>query len=266
MFTYARKIGSQISGILVRPVSLVFFNHFSAALAEGDEAIKSLTRKALRITLLFTTLACVATLAGGHPGLKALWLSEKFTAESVFKTYIVVCILCFLPIVSGTGVIFRKINMSHLLVRSQYFLLMLVQIIGAILAVLLIKPLGLAGAVSVVVGGTLIGTLGSGWLLKSKHPESFATYLPSDLFKCGIILVVSTVPLIWIQFNTTFFEGFFKGRTGYLISATILITASLVLAVILALLFQIDEVKAIILRLKQFLGRHTWKRNNVQTK
>ena len=176
IFTYAWKISGRISSILVRPIATVFFNHFSSALANGDLAIANLTRKALSISLVFSTFACLITLTGGFAGLKALWLSPKFPEADVFRTYILICVLCFLPLISGAGLIFRKINMSHQLVRPQYFLLTLVQLISALLAYFLIEPWGLVGAVTVAVLNTVLIGCASAILLINKTPGSFSIY------------------------------------------------------------------------------------------
>ena len=78
VFSYARRIFSRINGLLVRPISVVFFNHYSADLIDRPEKTRVLIRKSLRLALLAVTFACAIVTASGYPGLKMLWLSEQF--------------------------------------------------------------------------------------------------------------------------------------------------------------------------------------------
>ena len=89
VFSYARKIYSKIQGVLIRPVAVVFFNHFSTALAEGDEVIQGLTHKAIKLTLILATVTSAIVFVAGYPGLRWLWLSPKFPdAQAVSYTHL----------------------------------------------------------------------------------------------------------------------------------------------------------------------------------
>jgi putative peptidoglycan lipid II flippase len=243
VFTYARRINARINGILIRPISMVFFNHFSSALSEGDAAISHLTKKALKLLLIFSTFACVVTLAGGYPGLKALWLSEKFPDSSVFHTYLVISVLCFVPLISGLGIIFRKINMAYQLVRPQYFALMLVQVVCAGLSYVLIPYFGLSGAVGVVVANSALMAIASGCLLRNKQSASFAIYEFSHAAKCLTLLVLATIPLLYLLFGTDVIASFDlpSGRWGDFLTSMALCSVAVVIAGIVALVLKIEE-------------------------
>ncbi len=246
IFTYARKIISQLRSVLLRPISVVFFSHFSSALAEGDQAVNQLTHKALKLTLVVVTFSSVATVAAGNYGLRALWLSEKFPESSVVQTYWVVCILCLLTSLLGMSLIFRKINMAHQLFRRQYVLLTLVSIALAPMAYFLIPIYGLTGAVFVLVSHAILISISSGVLLKITHPLSFAMYRLADIYKCLAILIVSIAPVLWLQFQLNFYPSPWGGRLGDLIASIIFFTISMLMATLAAYMLRIEEVRTVL--------------------
>lgn len=201
VYTYAQKISSRINGVLMTPLSVVFFNHFSSALASGGESVKKLTDQALKIAIVVSTFALVATLSGGFPGLKAIWLSDIFSETSVFHTYIVTIAFCALPFCNALGLIYRKINMSHQLISQQYLLTTLVQIVSTPLAIYTIPAIGLAGAIGLIFFNGLAMAIASGFILKTRVPNSFATYKLTDTLKCALVLLISATPVLLLQFH-----------------------------------------------------------------
>ena len=244
IFTYAQKVTSRINGVILRPASIVFFNHFSMALAEGSQSVATLTDKALRIVLLSTTFACVGALTSGFPGLKALWLSEKFPEPAVWTTYLIICVLCFLPLIRGASLIYRKINMSHQLFRQQYIFLSCVLMADIPLAYYLVPQIGLAGAVGLLIFNTSMMAAASALLLIKRVPDSFALYDWSEIENCIVILVFSTLPVVVVQFNLDMLGIAEQGRIGNLAISIISLATGVSIALATSWCLRISEVRS----------------------
>jgi len=242
-FSYARRIFSKISGVLIRPVSVVFFNHFSTALAQGDQAIQGLTHKAIKLTLILSTVTGAVVIVAGYPGLRWLWLSEKFPEAQVFQTYLAFSAFCVIPIFSGLGLIFRKINMSFQYVSAQYLTLMAVQVISAIVAYFVIPPLGLPGAIGVIIAGSILSSVACALLLKTKRPSAFSLYQATDLLKCGVMFVIVVLPLLLLQHCTNFHQWFPAGRSGDFLAACGLAVLCGLATLASSHLLKINEIK-----------------------
>lgn len=234
VYTYATRLYSRVSAILIRPVSTVFFSHFSSAVAQSDTAIQQIATKALRLMLILSTLTCAGAIITGLPALRALWLSEKFPETQVLQTYLTFAAFCFIPIVSGLGLIYRKINMAHQYTHTQYLMLVLNQIINALLAYFLIPQFGLFGAVGIVMIAPCLSMLASATLLRLTRPERFAIYDRTTIVQCLIIFFVSVIPWILLQHGTNFYSWFPESRLGNLATCIFLfVVASLTMVTVI---------------------------------
>ena len=245
VYNYAVRLYSKVSGILVRPVSTVFFSHFSSAVAEGDARIqKQITTGALRMILLLTTVTCVLAIAVGLPALRALWLSPVFPESRIWLTYVTFCSFCFIPVSSGLGLIFRKINMAHQFTHSQYFILIANQIINTVFAYYIIPAWGLSGVITLMLGSAVLITFSSGCLLNWKRPESLSLYDRKTLVQCATLFAVGVFPLLMLQHGTNFYHWLPNSRLGHLAAATILGTAVVILMVFTAHFLKVAELRS----------------------
>jgi len=245
VYSYAMRLYSKVSGILVRPVSTVFFSHFSSAVAEGDTGVqKTATTSALRMILLLTTATCVLAIVVGLPALRALWLSPVFPESRIWLTYITFSAFCFVPIASGLGLIFRKINMAHQLAHSQYFILIANQIIGTLLAYFLIPAWGLFGVMTLVLGNAVLVAFASGCLLKWTRPDSLAVYDKKTLSQCSILFGVTVLPLLLLQHGTNFYQWLPNSTLGHSAAAVILGSVAVAVLGITAHLLGVAELRS----------------------
>ena len=226
VYTYATRLYSRVSAILIRPVSTVFFSHFSSAVAQSDTAIQQIATKALRLMLILSTLTCAGAIITGLPALRALWLSEKFPEVQVLQTYFAFAAFCFIPIISGLALIYRKMNMAHQYTHAQYLMLVLNQIVNATIAYFLIPWFGLPGAVGTVLIAPCLSTLASGFLLRRTRPERFAVYDRTTILQCLTIFSVSVIPWILLQHGTGFYSWFPESRLGNLAACVFLFVAA----------------------------------------
>ena len=255
VFSYAKRIFVRINGTLMRPIQIVFFNHYSSALAAGDAAVSKLARRALAITLFAAGMAAIAVLSSAYPGMRAIWLSEKYPDEAIFQTYLIISILCVIPFFSGLGGIFRKINMSHQLVQRQYAYLTVIQVISAFMAYYLIPIWGLAGAVVVAVANPVMMTAVSGLLLRTKAASAYCTYRKRDIAKCAIVVAVAVTPSILLQT--------YLGRSGLMAVsdrwidfalASVCLASSLLFALVIGLALKVEEFQKAV----RFALAHAW--------
>jgi len=244
VYNYAVRIYTRVAGILVRPVSTVFFSHFSTAVAQGDQAIHKITAKALRLMLILSTLTCAIAVVAGLPALRALWLSEKFPETQVFQTYLTFATFCFIPVFSGLGLIFRKMNMAHQFTHSQYMMLVANQSISAVVAYFLIPAWGLAGAVAIAIGNPILGAIASGCLLKFTHSNRFTIYDRKTIYQCLALFLLTAVPLLCVQHLTGFYQLFPNSRIGNVISTGILACVSIVAMGVIARVLKVEEFQS----------------------
>lgn len=237
IFTYARRVFTRVNGVLARPISVVFFNHYSADVASQKDKVTDLVARTLRISLIASTFAAIAILTAGFPGLKFLWLSERFPESDVRLTYLFLSILSFTAFVVGPGLIYRKINMSHQLVRPQYRALCLVMIALNLTAYFFIKRTGFSGAVGVVILSSFLITLASAVVMRRRIPGQFAFYRLSDCMKCVAVLVLASSPIVVIQQ----FFGTPDARLGNLIVTLASLAVSMAVGLGVAWYLQLEE-------------------------
>ncbi|QDT59164.1 MurJ-like flippase [Stieleria bergensis] len=194
IFTYARRIFSRLNSLISRPVSVVFFNHYSAAVAKDSQRTLQLTREALRVFLVAACFMLLAWLAAGYPGLKFLWLSERFSVVHVWETYLVLMLLSFGTFFAGPGMIYRKMNVSHGQVIGQYNLLSFVQVACGLAAYFMIPAFGLLSAVVIVFLNPCLNAAMAALITFRRDSNHFAWYQRDDLLNCGLILVGIGVP------------------------------------------------------------------------
>ena len=145
--------------------------------------------------------------------------------------------------------------MSHQLVRPQYFILTIVQLIATVLAYFLIEPLGLIAAVAVVLLTTALRTCASGFLLLNKAPDSFSMYRKMDLAKCGLILGVGAVPVLIAQFAFGWGSSISGHRLGDFTIAITFASISVGIGLAAGYLFKVDELRSVARLVQQKLNK-----------
>lgn len=195
VFSYSRRIFSRLNSLVSRPISMVFFNHYSAELAKNSHRTMELTREALRICLVATCFMFLTLLAAGYSGLKFLWLSDQFPASHVWETYLVLVVLSLIPFASGPGMVYRKINVSRGDVVSEYNARSLAQITCGVAAYYLIPEFGLWCAVSIVFLNPCLHAAASASILYVSDPKRFSGYSASELANCAILLGAIGLPV-----------------------------------------------------------------------
>ena len=156
-FRYAQTLYDKTSSVLLRPISVVFFTHFSEAVARGATALRELARSALAGSLAVSSLIIVAMWVAAKPLLGGLWGLERFGVEQMNLAAFLVMLLYMLCLPMALGQLARKTGVSLGLVTSQYFLASLVQLLSGLMVWLLMWQFAVTGAiVGVMAAATLL--------------------------------------------------------------------------------------------------------------
>lgn len=132
VFKYAQLIYSKIQGLMVRPLSTVFFAQFSSAFHAKSDKLRHLVYQTSSLSFVLSSLVYGGLLASGLPILRILWEGDKFTPDAVRDVYLALLIAGFGLFINSVALIYRKISMTLGLVKSQYRLYIGVQLASAL--------------------------------------------------------------------------------------------------------------------------------------
>lgn len=133
IYKYANLIFSKTQGLLLHPVSTVFFSQFSKEFAKGSSGLGKLIVQSNRITFLSGIVVVVVVYAAGLPSFCLVWLNEKFDFESIRITYRMLLLFYGLLFVNGFALIYRKVNMAFGWVKELYLSMTMVNILFGIM-------------------------------------------------------------------------------------------------------------------------------------
>ena len=243
-YSYALRMQTKISSVLLRPISLVFFTRFSEALAEGAESLKSIADVALNRTLVFVSVAIIFLFTSGEYLLIWVLWGDDFPASMISLTFefLTIYVLAFLLL--GVGQIARKILVSHghfdVLYRSFAF----GQITSAIMAYFLVSEFGVQGVYLLILYAVCFMPLISLGLLKVKVPESFAFYKIKEVSR---LLLLSLLVITTIYLGQRFLINLYlESRLDYLIMGCANVVVTSLLLVPAALLIQVVNFREVL--------------------
>ncbi len=133
IYKYANLIFSKTQGLLLHPVSTVFFSQFSKEFAKGSTGLGKLIVQSNRITFLSGIVVVVVVFAIGLPSFCLVWLNEKFDFQSIEITYRMLLLFYCLLFVNGFALIYRKVNMAFGWVKPLYLSMTVVNILFGVL-------------------------------------------------------------------------------------------------------------------------------------
>lgn len=148
-YNYARQLVSKLHGMVQRPISVLFFNRFSQAIAEGADRVREYADHALGLTIAMNTLCVVPAAAAGDLLMMGLWGGEKFTIDLVKETHWMLVAICSLLYFSGQYLVTRRTNLALKVVARQFIASGVVLMISGLLCFYLIPKYGLVGAIMI---------------------------------------------------------------------------------------------------------------------
>ena len=238
VYKYATLIFSKTQGLLLHPVSTVFFSQFSKEYAKSVANVGRLIVQCNRITILSSIVVLLMVFSVGMPGFCWLWLNEKFDLSNIQLAYQILLLHYILLFFNGIALIYRKVNMTLGLVKELYLSFTAVQIVFAFLMFFWPSAWGLFPIVASSLANVLVLAFIPPLLARWKSPE---VYQPIP-----VSFVLKSLSITFLGF---FILMFLKGRLysnphfldfGWL---PVLALGVLVAGLIIVLLFKIFKIE-----------------------
>lgn len=198
VYKYAQLIFSKTQGLLLHPVTTVFFSQFSKEFAQGSKNLGNLIIQSNRITILSSIAIFAIVFGSGMPVFCWIWLNEKFDLSSIQLAYRLLLIHYILLFFTGLGLIYRKVTMTMGWVKGLYLSFTAVNIVYGIL--MFYWPAtwqSIYGLVAVSLSNVIIMSLIPPLLVFWNQRSMFA--LPPISFRLiSIALLFSCLGVIWL--------------------------------------------------------------------
>ena len=156
IFNYVLQLGNKARGIILSPISTLFFTKFSIKVAEKADNISHFLRLPLLGLSFFAVLQLGAVVLQGDEILALLW-SEKTLSESEYLIAYYMLVANMVGVLfSATGQIFRKATVALGSAKSLYFYWTFTQLFSAIYSYFVIKYFEIWGLASIPVVNQLL--------------------------------------------------------------------------------------------------------------
>lgn len=151
IFNYVKQLSTKASGILMGPISTVFFSKFSLLVSEGKKNLVNYLKKPLSFIFVITFIIFCFIFVSGEELLRLFW-SDKSLTQSEFSIAYLILILNFFGFVfSSTGAVFRKTAVALGNAKQLYKGWIIVQLFSAAYAFISIYFFGVYGLATVLV-------------------------------------------------------------------------------------------------------------------
>ena len=243
VFKYVQQhLVAKSFAILLRPINIVFYTHFSEALTQGSNQVTALTRRALSLSLAASVLVVVGFLAAGEPLLQGIWGGRRFSPEEIQLATNFATIMFAMLLVTATGQVYRRMAMSLGMVRSVYAGYSIVQIACALLAVVILPAAGIAGAFS-IVALNMAGLAAVPLLLVAlRRRDLMAFYSPGEAVKWTIAAGLG-LAIVLAATSIGITQWFGTDRVSHIALAVLLFTLTTGTTLAGAWVMQVAEVR-----------------------
>lgn len=129
VFKYTQLIFTKIQGLLIRPVSVIFFSQFSSAFHSRSQAVRDLVVEASGLGFILSVTVFSWLVALAHPLLGLMWEGEKFDSFHIGLIYTSLVWFSLTVFFNSYALIYRKIAMTLGQVRNQYLGYIAVQLL-----------------------------------------------------------------------------------------------------------------------------------------
>lgn len=242
IYKYANLIFTKIQGLLIRPVSTIFFSQFSSAYHAGSEKLKHLVEETTSLSFVLSTLVFAGMMAAGHPMLSLLWEGDKFDSESVRLVYLTLTMVSFGLFMNSLALVYRKIVMTLGKVKEQYLAYMVVQVLSAGLLWLLRDHISIWSLVGVYLVNTLFLSAVPVVLAKLHSGTPIPVNLGSSSFRNLLFFVFMVLAAWGLEWSDSSFDFWPKGRMLDLLLSGL---AFGLVALFSAFVFQLNEIRLI---------------------
>lgn len=189
-FNYVTRLYSKINSMLLRPVSTVFFTHFSKAFS-NNEGLAHLVKAALERTLTIGFLMTAVISCSAYSIIKLMWGSKLFSAEYLNLAAHLMTLFMLMLLMSGVGQILRKLLIANGSIWQVYLSLTLTQVFSGILAYILPQAFGVKGAMAMLLINSMLTVIICAFLLRNKMPQLKSFYPIRDFNKWVLVLIIA---------------------------------------------------------------------------
>ncbi len=257
IYKYVSNIFGKINGILLRPVTTVFFTNFVGAL--HDKKSRNLTtilNNAIVQNLIICSFVSVLCVLAGESALSLLWQNEKFGGEFITKAYSLLTYFFIFMLFSAAGQIYSRVNLSFEWVERQYIGASVVQLISAVISVLAITNLGFFG-LALTIGLNMFLLFFNPFSIIWLRKRQLLTPFPfGELAKLAIIVVVA-IALLYPANSLVLDNQVLNAVFTKIIVVIFQISAGSVLFVLLGYFFKLHHI-SFIFKLKVLNGLKTY--------
>jgi putative peptidoglycan lipid II flippase len=201
IFKYVQQVSSKASGILLAPLSTVFFSNFSGHVASGKKELERKMKDPILYSFLLGIIFTGFVVLLGREMMDVLWKSKAVSDYFLGIGYWMLIINFIAFTFSATGSIYRKVTVSLDKGKNLYNFWIGVQMISAILSYLIITPLGWVGLPLVTLLNTSLMAIGSAWVAK----KSGIIWSKTIDFKSLVSIGFSTLIFITASFTLNYF-------------------------------------------------------------
>lgn len=203
IFNYVKQLSTKASGIVLMPISTIFFSKFATLVAQHKANLTSYLTKPLMAMLVIAGTMLALIILVGNELLSLLW-SEKTLTPTDFKLAYLMLVLNFAGIfISAIGGIFRKSAISMGAPKPLYIRWIGVQLFCAGYSYGIITAFGTLGLISILPLNMILMAVVS---IYSAYREGIdVSVLLKDLLfhNGGIILLLVLATSTWFIFNLT---------------------------------------------------------------
>lgn len=189
IFKYVQGVSAKVSGILLSPLSTVFFSHFSDHVSAGKKDLEKKMREPILYSFMLGVTFTSLVILFGREAVNILWKSKAVSSYFLALGYWMLIINFIAFTFSAVGSIYRKATVSLNNGKKLYHFWIVTQIISALLSWLIITPLGWIGLSVVAFLNTALMATVSVWVAK----ESGIVFSKTIDFKNFIPIAISTM-------------------------------------------------------------------------
>lgn len=204
IFNYVQQLNTKANGIIMGPITTVFFSQFSNNVALGKQNLIAYMKKPLSGVFVVTFVVCCFIVLTGKDLLHFLWSKKSLSAHEFTVAYWMLFLNFFGSIFSTTGTIYRKAAISLGNAKTLYQNGILVQLFLAVYSFFSIYYFGVFGLATIIILHKVLMTLVS-YLISERSGVRSKEMIYEMLFAkkfiiFSIILLVSTFVLL-LGFN-----------------------------------------------------------------
>lgn len=242
---YVQMLYAKVRGIILRPVSTVYFTRFASALAEGAENLRQLSQIALNRTLFVCAIVIALSWCAGEAGLALLWGSSRFSPDQIHLAAFLLGLMLTSTLVQGWAAISRKTAVSMGLLKHVYVFGMVANAISASFVWIMLSKLSDIWVMIVVVAAPILLQVVSSLPLVIWKREYSSWYAWGALLRwsCSILTAYLVIYFFCGGHPTASFSG---GRTEAMIWTTVFSASAIIIAGVSAWILGLPEPKKVV--------------------